>query len=260
MEFFELVNSVIDIPNTIESFKALVDIANKNPKKKEINYKNEQEIELNKKGLYILITLINHKRFYDKLPDTPQANEFKENGFIVLQNIKVKNNKIKNIEEICKNLFNIDNGNVSLSGHNLKGPHVDVQNQVHLDRAHPTIKWFLYKNDVSVKNGAFCYSKGSHLPTKEKLEFLYKISCMTEKNKDLKNHIDRGKLGAIRVSKKSKSKEISLINEMKFGPCNPLEYPENTLIIADTSGFHKRGELQKNQKRITLMNQFGYPK
>ena len=121
-------------------------------------------------------------------------------------------------------------------------------------------KWFLYLNDVSAKNGAFCYSKRSHLPTKEKLEFLYKVSCMTSQNKELESHVDRGKLGAIRVAKNDPKREEEVIREMNFGPCDPLEFSNHTLIIADTSGFHKRGILNKKEKRVVLLNQIGYPK
>ena len=260
MEFFDLVNSIIDTPNSIETYKGLLEIANNSSKKKQICFNNKKEIELNKKGLYILITLINHKRFYARLPNTPEANEFKTNGYIVIPNVKVKDNKIVNIKDICKKIFNINNASVGFQKHVLNGPHQDVQNQVHLDRAHPTIKWFLYMNDVSAKNGAFCYSKRSHLPTKEKLEFLYKVSCMTSQNKELESHIDRGKLGAIRVAKNNPKREEELIRTMNFDPCDPLEFKSHSLIIADTSGFHKRGIVNKKEKRVVLLNQIGYPK
>ena len=260
MEFFDFINDIIDVPNTQKAFKILVDIASKNTNKKYINYKDDNEIKLNKRGLYILINLINYKSFYDKIPDTDQGKELKYNGFVVIKNIKVIKHKIVNINEICKNIFNINDASVSLKEHKLVGPHSDSQNQIHMDRAHPTIKWFLYTNNVSAKNGAFCYSKGSHVPTKEKLQFLYKISCMTHKNKEINQHLDKHALGAIRVAKNNKIMETKMIEQMKFEPCNPLEYDSYTLIIADTSGFHKRGVINKGEKRTVLLNQIGFPK
>ena len=260
MEFFDFINSIIDTPNSMETYTELLEIANNSLGKKYISFKNTKEIELNKKGLYILINLINHKRFYSRLPNTSEANEFKRNGYIVIPNVKVKDNQIVNIKDICKKIFNINNASVGFQKHVLNGPHQDVQNQVHLDRAHPTMKWFLYLNDVSAKNGAFCYSKRSHLPTKEKLDFLYKVSCMTSQNKELESHLDKGKLGAIRVAKNNPNREEELLKEMKFSPCDPLEFKSHSLIIADTNGFHKRGILNKKEKRVVLLNQNGYPK
>ena len=260
MEFFDLVNSIIDVPNTKEEFVSILKIAEKNRNKKIINFNDSNEVKLNKKGLYILITLVNHKRFYDSLPHTEEANEFKKNGYFIVQNVTVtKDNKVKGISELCKKLFNIETKSVSLTKQELNGPHTDRQNQIHLDRAHPTIKWFLYMNDVTKKNGAFCYSKGSHVPTKEKLEFLYRVSCMSPKDPMFSSHADRDKLAAIRVAKNNNQKEDELIKEMKFEPCNPLEYNAKTLIIVDTSGFHKRGIIDKNQTRKSLLNQKGFP-
>lgn len=260
MEFFDLVNEIIDTPNSKEEFIKLLNTVKNKMNQKYIDYKNQDVINLNKKGYYILLNLINHKTFYDKLPDTPEANEFKNNGYIVIPNIKFKDKKIEDIDKICKNLFNISKPKLNLKKSVLKGPHKDKQNQLHMDRPYPTIKWFLYLNDVTEKNGAFSYVPKSHIPTKEKLQFLYKISCMGKKSPELEQHLDGGHLGAIRVSKDNINMEKKYIQEMNFESLKSLEYNKMTLIIADTTGFHKRGILEKNSSRIIMLNEIGYPK
>lgn len=260
MEFFDIINQVVEIPNTVDQHSKLVKLVNRTRNEKYINYKDNKENKLNKSGYYILRNLMNHKLFYDRLPNTPLANEFKQNGLVVIKNVKVNNENISNVENIYKELFGFSNCDVILKKSKLSGPHKDRQNQLHMDRPHPTIKWFLYLNDVTKKNGAFCYSKGSHIPTLEKLRFLYKVSCMNNKNKLLDEHLDNESLGAIRVCKNNVKKELARLQEMKFEPFKSIEGKKYTLIIADTSGFHKRGILEADTKRHVLFNGIGYPK
>ena len=76
----------------------------------------------------------------------------------------------------------------------------------------------------------------------------------------VEQHLDGEQLGAIRVSKNNYLMEKKYIEEMNFEPLKSLEHNKMTLIIADTTGFHKRGILEKNTIRNIMYNGNGYPK
>ena len=155
MEFFDLVYEIIDEPITKDEYENILGLIEKNKNnnnEKNIDYTNNNVTELNKKGYYILVNLINHKKFYESIPDTKLAKKLKTDGYVIIENIKLNNDgKISNIDNICKELFNRSKPKRKLEKCILKGPYKDKQNQLHMDRAYPTIKWFLYMNDVKKK-------------------------------------------------------------------------------------------------------------
>ncbi|HMQ67444.1 MAG TPA: hypothetical protein PKA90_00360 [Ignavibacteria bacterium] len=101
----------------------------------------------------------------------------------------------------------------------------------HADVPYPTVKVFLYLNDVDESNAAYIYAKGSHKMTLQRLLFEYKLSVRYAKTKnDIVTDEDIAKLGY---------------------------YPEhicgkaNTLFISNNMGYHNRGDFKTLEPRLT---------
>lgn len=101
----------------------------------------------------------------------------------------------------------------------------------HADVPYPTIKVFMYLNDVDETNAAYIYAKGSHKMTLKRLLFEYKLSVRYAKTKnDIVTNEDIAKLGY---------------------------YPENicgkanTLFISNNMGYHNRGDFKTLEPRLT---------
>ncbi len=101
----------------------------------------------------------------------------------------------------------------------------------HADVPYPTIKVFLYLNDVDEKNAAYIYAKGSHKLTLKRLLFEYKLSVRYAKTKnDIVTNEDIAKLG--------------------YFPEN-ICGKANTLFISNNMGYHNRGEFKTLDPRQT---------
>lgn len=101
----------------------------------------------------------------------------------------------------------------------------------HADVPYPTIKVFLYLNDVDESNAAYIYAKGSHKLTLKRLLFEYKLSVRYAKTKnDIVTNEDIAKLGYFPESICGKA---------------------NTLFISNNMGYHNRGEFKTLDPRQT---------
>ena len=100
----------------------------------------------------------------------------------------------------------------------------DSQKELHSDTFFTTHKIWFFIEPVSVEDGPVCFAPGTNRLSWKRLMFEYKKSI----------HFDRFKDYSFRVEPKDKA---LLGCEEK-----PLTCPENTLVIADTSGFHCRGD------------------
>lgn len=108
--------------------------------------------------------------------------------------------------------------------HNASAPHADV--------SYPTIKVFLYLNDVDETNAAYTYAKGSHKLSLKRLLFEYKLSVRYAKNKN-----------DLEVS----NEEVAKIG---YDP-QPVCGKANTLIISNNMGYHSRGDFKTLEPRLT---------
>lgn len=116
----------------------------------------------------------------------------------------------------------MDNDKVS-STHSASFPHADVP--------YPTIKVFMYLNDVDESNAAYIYAKGSHKMTLKRLLFDYKLSVRYAKTKnDIVTDEDIAKIG--------------------YYP-EPICGKANTLFISNNMGYHNRGDFKSLQPRLT---------
>jgi hypothetical protein len=116
---------------------------------------------------------------------------------------------------------------------------VDPQTAVHADTFHPTMKAWLFLHDVEEDLGPFVYVPGSHRPTKRRLAWERRMSINASKLDRLSSR------GSFRVTARD-LKRMGLPGPKKFA------VPANTLVVADTSGFHARGASARPSTRVEI--------
>jgi len=127
---------------------------------------------------------------------------------------------------------NLDKDNIG-GLHSAGFPHADV--------SYPTIKVFLYMNDVDESNAAYIYAKKSHKLTLKRLLYEYKLS--------------------IRFSKTKKASDTAVtekeIKDLGYTP-ESIRGKANTLIISNNMGFHNRGDFKTLKPRQIATLDFRY--
>ncbi len=121
-----------------------------------------------------------------------------------------------------------------------KEEEADPQVSLHSDTFHPTAKSWLFLQDVGEEDGPLCYVQSSHKMTKQRYAWEKSIS---ENVSAIDNTYSAR--GSMRV---------------KQDQLNALGYPEptkmvvkaNTLVVADTHGFHARCFSPKPTTRIEI--------
>lgn len=122
---------------------------------------------------------------------------------------------------------NLEGDNVG-SLHSAAFPHADVP--------YPTVKVFLYLNDVDESNAAYIYARGSHKLTLKRLLFEYKLSVKYAKTKnDIVTDEELAKLG--------------------YTP-EHICGKANTLFISNNMGYHNRGDFKNLNPRQTAQLDF----
>ena len=116
----------------------------------------------------------------------------------------------------------------------------DPQTRVHADTFYPTLKAFYFLEDVRLEDGPFCYVRGSHRVTPGRLAWEQAESLRRAASEDVLTA--RGSPGAAPADLKA----------MGFAPPAPLDCRANTLVVADTFGFHARGVAQSSRPRLEL--------
>ena len=115
----------------------------------------------------------------------------------------------------------------------------DPQTMLHSDTFHATMKAWLFLTDVAEEDGPFCYVPGSHRRTPARLAW--------EDARALQHG------GADRLSGRG-SLRIAATELAGLGlpPPRCFAVPANTLIVADTSGFHARGIARRPSARVEI--------
>lgn len=116
----------------------------------------------------------------------------------------------------------------------------DPQTAMHSDTFHSTAKMWLLLEDVGEEDGPFVYVPGSHRLTQERLEWEYTQSLTAHDDPRLHHS-----LGSFRVSE-------SDLSALGYSQPRTFAAKANTLIVADTYGFHKRSVSHKNNIRLEL--------
>lgn len=104
----------------------------------------------------------------------------------------------------------------------------DPQNSLHMDTFHSTAKCWLYLQDLAEEDGPLLYVPGSHRATPERLRWEHELSTHAAHDED-----PEIAAGSFRVADE-------MLGKLGYGPPRALAVPANTLIVANTHGFHAR--------------------
>ena len=116
----------------------------------------------------------------------------------------------------------------------------DPQRTLHSDTFHPTMKAWLFLDDVSEKNGAFTYVAGSQRLSLKRLKWEYHNSVQ---GSSLANSY--AARGSLRVTEND-------LETMGLQAPTEFKVPANTLVIANTNGFHRRGVATEVSNRMEI--------
>jgi hypothetical protein len=116
----------------------------------------------------------------------------------------------------------------SILRHACAGP-VDPQTLLHADTFHPTVKAWLFLTEVGEEAGPFTYVPGSHRLTAERLDWERRTSLGAGQSP-----IAEIRQGSFRI-------DPAELASLGLAPTRAFAVPANTLIVADTFGFHARG-------------------
>ena len=115
----------------------------------------------------------------------------------------------------------------------------DPQTSMHIDTFHPTMKAWLFLQDVAEEDGPFSYVPGSHRRTARR-EVWERGQSIRASDPDT-----RKKGGAFRISKAEMA---------RLGCPKPKRFavPANTLVVGDTYGFHARRRSARPSVRVEI--------
>jgi hypothetical protein len=127
----------------------------------------------------------------------------------------------------------------SILRHACAGPQ-DPQTFLHADTFHPTVKAWLFLTDVAEDAGPFTYVPGSHRLTAQRLGWERRMSVSARKSPNIED-----RQGSFRID----PAELPLLG---LPPPLAFAVPANTLIVADTFGFHARGPSERPSLRVEI--------
>jgi ectoine hydroxylase-related dioxygenase (phytanoyl-CoA dioxygenase family) len=125
------------------------------------------------------------------------------------------------------------------------GPNAaDPQTLFHADTFHPTAKAWLFLEDVADEGGPFAYIPGSHRLTAARLDWERRQSLVARESSD-RMHAE----GSFRISENDRA-ALGLPAPVR------MAVPANTLVVADTSGFHARSPSLQPSHRVEIYATF----
>jgi len=117
---------------------------------------------------------------------------------------------------------------------------VDPQTALHADTFHATGKLWLFLTDVGEDDGPFVFVPGSHRLTPQRRAWEYDQS-LTARDDARRHHA----LGSFRIAER----ELSALG---YGAPRRMTVRANTLIVADTYGFHHRAPSSHATTRVEI--------
>ena len=127
----------------------------------------------------------------------------------------------------------------SILRHACSGPS-DPQTLLHADTFHPTVKAWLFLTDVAEDAGPFIYVPGSHRLTEQRLAWERRMSLSARQSANPET-----RQGSFRV-------DAAELAALGLVPPRAFAVPANTLVVADTFGFHARGPSTRPSLRVEI--------
>ncbi|CAN5361521.1 phytanoyl-CoA dioxygenase family protein [soil metagenome] len=116
----------------------------------------------------------------------------------------------------------------------------DPQNTIHSDAFHPSMKAWLFLTDVAMEDGPLTYVAGSHRPSVERLDWEQRQSLRPQEDLD-----PMAARGSLRI-------EAEELGALGLPQPEGFAVPANTLVVADTFGFHARAAALRPSIRVEL--------
>ena len=116
----------------------------------------------------------------------------------------------------------------------------DPQTRLHADAFHPSVKAWFFVTDVAEEDGPFIYVPGSHRPTRRRLSWERRASMTAARSADFQSS-----RGSLRITPET-------VRRLGFREPNTFAVPQNTLVVADTVGFHARGLSARPSVRLEI--------
>jgi hypothetical protein len=199
------------------------------------------------------------KEEYNQIFLNSQNLKIKEKGSVKIEIHPMTNEESKKfpmMENFSKNkelirLISVGEGvnpveqikNFNLENSSFGDPQDDTDENVkfHCDIHFDSHKVLYYVSDVSEEDAPFIYCKKSHKNNFQRMWYELQRGQLKDSHKDsyrIENHLDKKIF--FRYFKKLMKQKYKVIS------------PENTLVIANVHGFHKRGEAIKDRKRSII--------
>ncbi len=116
----------------------------------------------------------------------------------------------------------------------------DPQCAIHSDTFHSTSKAWFFLHDVGPDDGPFFYVPGSHKLTPQRLAWEREQSIAASRH-DMRDHAE----GSFRITRDD-------LKAFGLPPPRPVTVKANTLVVADTFGFHGRTPSTRATQRVEL--------
>jgi hypothetical protein len=120
----------------------------------------------------------------------------------------------------------------------------DPQLDLHTDTFHPTVKAWLFLTDVDSDAMPFVYVPGSHRLTPQRLQWERQMSIAASIEP-----FENTKRPGRRLPATISPAELSGLG---LPPPRAIAVPANTLVVADTFGFHARGPSTRPTSRVEI--------
>lgn len=118
----------------------------------------------------------------------------------------------------------------------------DPQNDLHIDSFYSSMKAWFYLDDVPADAGPFVYVPGSQRVTKRRLVWQRRMSIAAAEGRTSDPEDRRG---SFRL-------DPALLPRLGLPPAKPLAVKANSLVVADTFGFHCRAVSKAPGRRVAL--------
>lgn len=113
----------------------------------------------------------------------------------------------------------------------------DPQNDLHMDTFHPTVKAWLWLDNVDEEMGPFAYVLGSHQLDRRRLAWHKRRSVLAATG--------GSRAGSLRVSERERAR-------LRLPEAHRFVVPAGTMVIGDTFGLHRRTRAARPSRRVEI--------
>jgi hypothetical protein len=128
---------------------------------------------------------------------------------------------------------------LTVNGH--EGRNADIQKVFHRDTFFSSMKFWYFLKPVTAEDGPFTYVPGSHLLNEQRLAWEQEIANQVVDQRAA----DENHGGSFRIDEQQ-------LSGLGLGQATAVTCPENTLVIANTLGFHRRGDAKPGSRRLAI--------